>query len=167
MSTPLNQAAILLKDVAHLPGAVLFSGVDTLVPGPLYVMGYNPGGESEVEGPSGEGTIDSSLAAVREKTDWNDWADGRYGPGETYNTFQKNVRTVFEALGADPRRTFSTNALFIRSRAASGVDGAWDVWWDTCWAVHQLFLDVVRPRVVVCLGNGGPPGTKHLGKCCG
>jgi hypothetical protein len=159
MPTPLDQATILLKDVAHLPGAVLFSGVDTLVPGPLYVMGYNPGGPTKVDERSGMGTIASSLKAVGEKRNWNDWADERYGPSGTYSPFQKNIRTVFEALGADPHRTFSTNALFVRSRGAIDVDRPWDLWWDTCWAVHQMFLDVVRPRVVVCLGNGGRSGT--------
>jgi hypothetical protein len=162
MTTPLDQATTLLKDIASLPGAVLFSGVDTLVPGPLYVMGYNPGGPGEVEEASGKGTIGSSLKDIKGKTNWNDWADERYGRGQTYSAFQRNIRTVFEALGTDPRRTFSTNALFVRSSAADDLEKPWDIWWDTCWRVHQLFLDVVRPRVIVCLGNGGPPNTSTL-----
>ena len=46
----LDTIAELLSGIAEKPGAVLVSGADTLVPGPLYVMGFNPGGSAEGDG---------------------------------------------------------------------------------------------------------------------
>ncbi|WP_157985988.1 uracil-DNA glycosylase family protein [Teichococcus vastitatis] len=159
---PLAQVATLLAGIEHRSGGVLFSGADTIAPGALYVMGYNPGGVADEGDIPGAGTVGASLADAGTRSGWNEWADERYGRDGTYSPFQNNIRTVFEALGADPRRTFSTNALFVRSRNAEGVEGPWDLWWDHCWPVHQVFLRVVRPRVVVCLGNGGALSTWEL-----
>jgi hypothetical protein len=125
-------------------------------------MGFNPGGDPGERGPSGEGTIGSSITAVKVKEAWNDWADERYAGRGRYSPLQRNIRFVFEELGADPRRTFSTNALFVRSSRAEGLSGPWDLWWDICWPVHQAFPRVVRPRLVVCLGNGRDLSTWEL-----
>ncbi len=159
----LQRARDMLVPIADRPGAVLFSGRNTLVRGSLYVMGWNPGGRTE--GPSAEnGTIGGSLEHVPE--DWSSYADEVYDRSGQPSELQGRIRTVFEALGADPRQTFATNALFERSPGEEELvqrnDGVWRLWWDHCWPVHQLFLHVVRPRVIVCLGCGPDPSTFEL-----
>lgn len=154
----LRRAMEMLAPIADRSGGVLYSGRSTLVRGNLYVMGLNPGGRTEGAGAE-NGTIGESLRNTPEV--WSSYADEAYGQGGKPSLLQTRIRTVFEALGADPRQTFATNAVFTRSRNAAELadanDGAWDLWWKHCWPVHQLFLHVVRPRVIVCLGNG--PGS--------
>lgn len=155
----LERAGTLLEEIAGCSGAVLYSGADTLVPGNLYVLGLNPGGNAD--GPKAvTSTIGQSLRAGL--SDWNSYADEAFVPSGP-NLLQKRIRTVFEALGADPRRTLTTNALFERTVGANGLTGPhWQQWWKHCWPVHQLFLSVVRPRVIVCLGNGPDPSSYEL-----
>ena len=70
---------------------------------------------------------------------------------------------MFEALGADPRRTLTTNAIFERTSGAGALNGPhWQLWWKHFWPVHRLFLHVVRPRVILCLGNGPDPSPWEL-----
>ncbi|MBL6082293.1 hypothetical protein JMJ56_30415 [Belnapia sp. T18] len=144
--------------IADLPGTVLFSGRDTLKRGNLYIMGLNPGGEEKGLNAI-EGTIGQSLDKVQ--TNWNSYADEGYAPSGGPNELQRRIRSVFEALGADPRQTFTTNAVFARAPGVQAltqrVGSPWNLWWDHCWPIHQLFLRIVRPRVIICFGNGGPP----------
>ena len=80
-----------LSDILDRPGAVLFSGVDTLVPGAFYVVGFNPGGSPDwTEGDPGQVSGDGSndvptirASLERDKRNYNDWTDARYGPGGT------------------------------------------------------------------------------------
>lgn len=141
-----------LHGVAHRPGTVLFSGIDTLKPGRFYLMGYNPGGRAD-----NPALIGASLDQPRQTG--NAWVDEYWGPKDTWTTMQLRVHSVFAALGADLKLTFSTNALFLRSGSADKLEGPWELWWSHCWPVHQIFLDVVRPKVIVCLGN---PSTLEL-----
>jgi uracil-DNA glycosylase len=161
VTMPFSPAAIsaiervkeILAPIGDHRGAVMFSGVDTLRQGALYVMGYNPGGDASIAG-----TIVGSLPPQEEN--WNAWACQKWSnDGSSYSGLQDRIRSVFEALGADPRRTFSTNAIFERSNEAGKLEKPWDLWWNQCWRVHQVFLGIVRPRVIVCLGN---PSTLDL-----
>ena len=144
------------RSLLDASGGVLVSGWDTLRLGAFYVMGLNPGGsEDEVL------TLRKSLEDGRmggNEMGGNEWTAKAYKGSATkpvWTNFQKNVQTVFDKLQVAPNKTFSTNALFVRSPRQAGLVGAWDLWWDHCWPVHQVFLRVVRPRVVVCLGYGG------------
>jgi len=60
-----------------------------------------------------------------------------------------------ELFGSPLRQqVFSANALFFRSVKGSSDIGNVAELWKRCWPVHQYFLSVVRPRVILCLGNG-------------
>ena len=144
-----------LRPILEQPGAVLFSGWDTLVKGDFYMMGFNPGGDPEWvagDGPNDEQTIGASLK--RDKPCYNDWTDAHYGPGGTFSPLQTRIKSVLDALNAVPGKTFSTNALFTRARVTHAVKEPWQLWWDYCWPVHQLFLATVQPKVILCLGAG-------------
>ena len=166
----LDRVRHALSGILDRPGAVLFSGADTLVSGAFYVMGFNPGGNPDWPDEGSDlisGDCSSDVQTIhasfeRGMSNYNDWTDGRYGSGGTLSPLQKRIRSVFEALGTDPRRTFSTNALFTRSSAASRTEGPWQLWWEHCWPVHRMFIAVVRPRVIVCLGDGPDPSTWEL-----
>jgi hypothetical protein len=61
-------------------------------------------------------------------------------------------------LGATPASLFSANAVFARSTSKSALRqqtgfGLAD-WWNACWPVHQRFLAIVQPRLIITLGYG-------------
>ncbi|MCG7354529.1 MAG: uracil-DNA glycosylase family protein [Roseomonas mucosa] len=149
----LDRIAELLRDISGRPGAVLVSGADTLVPGPLYVMGFNPGGSAEGDGSASSITIRASIKQARGQEPRNEWLDEPYGRGG-FSELQNRIRSVFDELHADSKKTLCTNAIFVKSNEAGALESPWKLWWKHCWPVHQLLLHAVRPAVVVCLGNG-------------
>lgn len=140
----LHCAQTLLEPIGQRSGAVLYSGADTLRQGDIYLVGYNPGGAEERE------TIAGSLATLRPTG--NDWCNP-WGAGDQFLPIQLRVHSVFRALEVDPASVFTTNAIFVRSGRTGSLKDPWELWWAHCWRVHQLFLSVVRPRLIVCLGN--------------
>jgi hypothetical protein len=147
----LHQTLDILAPIAGDSGAVLYSGHDTLAPGRLYVMGLNPGGDPD------QLTVEGSViwrSLVRTRCHWNAYLDDNWRTPTEPTPMQKRVRYLFESLKVEPRRTFTTNAIFTRSRTADGLEGLWSNWWNYGWPVHQLFLRVVRPRLILCLGCG-------------
>jgi hypothetical protein len=147
----LHRALDVLAPIAGESGAVLYSGHDTLVPGLLYVMGLNPGGDPDQLKAEGS-VIWKSL--VRTRSHWNAYLDENWGTLTTPSPMQARVRDLFVKLNVDSRRTLTTNAVFTRSRTANKLEGLWSNWWNHGWPVHQLFLRAVRPRLILCLGCG-------------
>jgi hypothetical protein len=140
-TTALDEATTRLSSILSCSGGVLISGIDTLVRGDYYVMANNPGGDpGDINGLR----IGTSLTASRTRRGRNDWMEEN-GP------FSQRIKAVMDSLGTQPEKTFCTNAVFVRSRGQSKLN-PWNLWWDHCWSVHQIFLEIVRPRVVVCLG---------------
>lgn len=160
-----------LKDgLADESGSVLYSGIDTLAPGPFYLMGLNPGGVSA----PGTSSIASS---IHERRVWSAYTQDCWMPGcaepapcshldqdgrvkkHHLAKHQKNVGKLVSALGPTPEEIFATNAIFARSKDEKSIKsiigglGPWD-WWEACWKVHQQFLSKVRPRWIITLGKG-------------
>ena len=139
-----------LGSVAKHSGTVPYNGWNTLRPGPLYIMGLNPGGD-----PQRHQSIPASLNSVPEEhCAYKDecWGHPRvYGPGQSPH--QKRVCDLVSLLGVDISTVFSANAIFVRSKGRASLGDSSSLW-EKCWPVHQFFLGVVRPRIVLCLGNG-------------
>jgi hypothetical protein len=138
------------KSLAHLldqPGAVFYSSYDSLAPGDLYFLGFNPGGASE-------STIGQCLDKFPTKTSnsYLDeiWDSNGRNASAGQSILQKRVTWVLEALGHHARDVCSSNLIFARSRDAVGVpfDMA-----DVCWPVHEAVLNLVKPKTILCCGN--------------
>jgi hypothetical protein len=55
-------------------------------------------------------------------------------------------------LRIQPEETFATNLIFVESRNAKAI---YDLaLFDNCWRLHKQMLAVVRPKFIICLGNG-------------
>jgi hypothetical protein len=123
---------------------VLYSGVTTLPPGPLYLLGHNPGGD-----PS-----DGQLMTIRQSIEglprqaFNSYLDSTWSGR---NTLQCRVIWLLSALGVHPRRVAASNLCFVRSRAAK--TSRMREYAEMCWPVHEEILKVVRPRMVIVYGN--------------
>lgn len=150
MSEVLDKAEDYLRDTKLIdkPGAVLYSAADTLRPGPVYVIGLNPGG---TEG----ATLGDSIAASRRGNNAyldEEWAPGGHVQPRGQSTLQRRVQGLCRAMGVDTRDTPASNLAFTRSTGLAGhsdYKGAVAM----CAPVHQLFMDAIRPRFVMTFGN--------------
>lgn len=61
------------------------------------------------------------------------------------------------APNSDLTTVFATNAIFARSESmqslASETGFSLVQAFDVCWPLHEYFLGIVRPRVIMCLGS--------------
>lgn len=136
-----------LGELVHESGASLYTGWDSPRTGNLYVMGLNPGGDPHSTG--------KSILEETENTSssQNPYSDENWGYGRGKAPHQTNTLKVIElTAGRRDAEFFATNAVFARSVDASRLSNPWK-WWDLCWPIHQFFLSIVRPKVIICLGN--------------
>ncbi len=110
-------------------------------------MGFNPGGDPYFTG--------STIIHWAHETD-DDYCDyeADWGWREGEAPHQKRVKEYARLLGEpDIKRVFAANAIFLRSRDQGSFPNANEMW-KRSWPVHQFFLSIVRPKFIVCLGNG-------------
>lgn len=134
-------------------GSVLYNGWNTLRPGRVYLMGLNPGGE-----PHGHPSILESLAATpAHHCAYTDECWGTpprlYARGQSPH--QRRVCELVELLGQHVAAVFAANAIFVRSVSGEALSEPYKLW-AKCWPVHQVFLGIVRPKIVLCLGIERP-----------
>ena len=139
--------SIIPEEMYKKPGAVLYSGINTIKPFPFYLMGFNPGGSPSMSDNSK--SIIDSLAPPDGSSAYTDecWPHNRY---------QRGVIQLARALGIPPAELPSSNAIFARSscvkvlKVETGFDAA--TWWKYCWPVHQHLLAIVRPKIIITVG---------------
>lgn len=155
----------LLRNDASQRGWVPYSGLDTLKQGAYYFMGYNPRTD-----PANRPLLETTNNAH----DWSAYtrqcwrcrqepcehmdAAGRLNQREPH---QNRVIELAGLLGRRPECIFSANAIFIESPTARDLQNAEGLW-DKCWQGHQKFLALVRPKWIICLGNGEEHGSFQL-----
>lgn len=151
------------------PGSVIYSGLDTLKPNPFYIMGYNPGGCLAVDAPPLSGICklkDANWSAYLHQC-WHCKSNekcthiGASGESISPVRHQRTVCELIGLLGRSPTEIFATNAIFIRSRDVATLHDSKDLW-KLCWPVHREFLDVIRPRWIICLGNANSGSVLRL-----
>src|SRR5437016_3951996 len=128
-------------------GNILYSAASTLRPGPVYLLGLNPGGD-----PTGHETIREMLERLPSRTA-NAYLDESWErqscPGQAQ--LQQRVAWLLQQLGLQVRDVCASNLIFTRSKATAGAGYPQTA--DMCWPVHDTILDIVRPRLVVAYGN--------------
>lgn len=99
----LTQAEQYLNRVGLIdrPGAALYSSQDTLRPGPVYLLGLNPGGS---EGSTLKDSIEASRRANNAYLD-EEWAPGGYVQPRGQSTLQRRVEALCRAMGVETRDT--------------------------------------------------------------
>jgi hypothetical protein len=134
--------------IGNLPGKLLYSGLQTIKPFPLYFLGYSPGGDPRAE----NDPIRDHL--LNSPENWNEYIDAvwyrrgiLYPPGCA--TLQRRATWLFGKLGFDPREVPASNLVFVRSKAiASSIVGA-----DRCWPLHSWIIEAVKPRAILVMGS--------------
>jgi hypothetical protein len=161
-----------LGDLAQKGGEVLMTGIDSLRPGPFYMLGLNPG-------------LGSNTSTLDQVTRWNlvdfsaynhqcwnavCWDKDSFGRQDTLTTcthdrggrpHQQTVRRIVANIL--PEKTalesiVATNAIFAASLRAQtflkDTGYTLEQAWELCWPVHQFMLGIVRPKVIFCWGYG-------------
>lgn len=138
-----------LGDLLDQPGGLLYSSHETLKPGPVYLLGLNPGGKGA---PSLRQSLTNML--VREENAYLDeaWENeaGSWEAGEA--PMQKRVSWLLGGLGQNLRDVCASNLIFVQSRDATGVDMGLA---QRCWPVHEAIIGIVKPRLLLTFGNAG------------
>lgn len=150
MSDPLALAENHLDSAGLLdePSAVLYSGASTLVRGPVYLLGLNPGGSESL-------TIGQSIAASRREHNCyldEQWAPGGHLQPMGQSTLQRRVQRLCAIMGLDTRKVPASNLVFTRSTRISTHSGFRSAA-KACLAVHNVFLDAILPDMIVTYGN--------------
>ena len=140
---------------AEKPGAVLYNGWDTLCSNNgLYIMGFNPGGS-----PDNSKTVIDDLKQLEddycsyEAECWYCSTHCRNNEHFGKKPHQKRVKELARILGYDVRQSFAANAIFVRSKKQDDLKASLELF-EKCWKIHQIFLSIVQPKIVLCLGNG-------------
>lgn len=143
---------------AEKSGAVLYNGWSTLrLSHGLYIMGFNPGGNPDTIKKS----IIETLEEIREdycsykdecwhKSCREDCRDANHCGKSRHQT---RVTELAKILGCNIRDVFAANAIFIRSNNQDSLAEKLSLF-ENCWPIHQMFLSIVQPRTILCLGNG-------------
>lgn len=147
-----ERARVQLLPVLDRPGGILYSASHTLTPGRIYLMGLNPGGDPSLKDAPSIGMSLNGLAAKRD----NAYVDGEWDNSlRSYEAgqapLQKRVAFLTDALGCPITSVCATNLIFMQSRSARDLDFVNAA--QLCWPVHELMLDMVRPRVILAFGN--------------
>ena len=143
-----KHARKVLRDLLADPGELIYSSHETLAPGSLYLLGLNPGGSDPRK--VGE-HIDQMLDRTDNSFLDEEWTNRqkKHAAGEA--PLQKRVRWLLKALGEEPESVCASNLIFTTSRDADsmcfGLAGI-------CWPVHLAVLSLVRPKMIICFGNG-------------
>lgn len=143
-----------LGDSLKRNGQILYSGIDTLIPGgDFYFLGFNP---------ADDGTNPPLCEVPLDRKDWSAYTQQCWycpypagcapscdKPGKA--THQKRVAQMMVELDARPEKTFATNLIFVQSHTVA------EIWKDRlvrdcCWRVHEKMLAEVRPKFIICLG---------------
>lgn len=136
------------EELLNLSGDIISSDSDlTLKKGKYYFLGFNPGGEAN---------INITLKHAIENL---------YGQGNLYLTpyapnVEKNYLTplqrrysyLWDELGEYKNTIFSTNLIFHPSRESKLVNYFDEA--KACWKLHKEFLKIVKPEIILCNGNG-------------
>ena len=146
-----------LSDLLGEPGGILYSSHETLKPGSVYLLGFNPGGSNGA--PLGE-SVQSMLSYSDNAYIDESWSNGNgaWEPGEA--PLQKRTRWLLNELGLETSAVCASNLIFFQSRSANDISFSLA---KRCWPVHEAILKVVQPKLIIAFGNSvdSPYGYLH------
>lgn len=143
-------------------GGILYSSQETLKPGPVYLLGYNPGGDPEqnLTGPTLGMCADALLTRTENEYLCGKWINGRDGqPAAGQALLQRRVNALLKAIGLNTADVCASNLIFQQSKNIREIspDKA-----NACWKVHEAIIEIIQPRLIIAIGNGYPSAYSYL-----
>jgi hypothetical protein len=152
MLNVLDKAEAYLRDVGMLQssGAVLYSGVEKLNPGQIYLLGLNPGGSN---GATLKDSLDNSRSGHNAYLD-EEWCPGGNWRPKGEATLQRRVQHLCRMMGKDTREVPASNLAFTQSvRIDTHNDFPAAI--RASLPVHELFVEAIQPRFLMTFGSLG------------
>jgi len=137
-------------------GTALYSGLAAWTsPCPIYLLGYNPGGEPGSDTIYGNAenllhNLPANYSAYRDEA----WDPGgrRHATGQA--PMQQRVRYLLDRLGLDPGEVPTSNVIYARSRRVAHMASEQaEEWAEACWPFHARMIERLGVKVVVCFGG--------------
>jgi len=147
-----------LDGLMDRPGSILCSSHETLKPGEVYLLGFNPGGSG---GDSIERSIDQLLTSTTNAYLDESWEKNKYGDWPSGGApLQKRIQWIIRSIKLNPRDICATNLIFLQSRRAGDIRFSLA---EKCWPVHEAILSIVKPKLIIAFGNSrtSPYGYLH------
>jgi hypothetical protein len=130
-----------LAPILQYKGRLLHSAPKTLAPGNFYILGQYPTDEEKrtlgAELTTLPSLDESHLKGRNEEADWQKPAE--------------NLTWLMDRLGSPLAKTCVSNLVFIESRKADSLGSKV---LDLCWPVHERIIGIVKPKVILSMGNG-------------
>lgn len=139
-------------------GSALYGQAACLDPGPLLIMGTNPG-----TGPMPwMSTLEESLEFKAQNPRRHSYVDAFSGKTTILST---RLQWLVKQLGHDMRDVQAINLMFRATVNASELDYPNEA--HACWPVHEWLIQKIRPKLLIVFGTSGPSPfnflRKHLG----
>jgi len=145
----INHIKLIIGPILQESGKVVYSSVDTIRPGDIYVLGLNPGGEIFVPIIEDLKQLPDRYTNAYLDEAWGNRLNPNYAKGN--HPLQKNVTDLIQNIGYDPREVFCSNLIFTRSRQAK--DSLYKSRAHICWEVHKEFIRIIDPKCFIVFGN--------------
>lgn len=143
-----NQVSDLMQEIklggrclGEYPGDLVKNGPESFARGTIYFCGLNPGGSAE-----GLSLNDQVPTLGACPSQWYEHERGmRFG------------RSLEKLFGKSFRQFFFTNLIFLPSqnwqalKRDQGVSAQATI--NACWPIHELFIELIQPRVIIACGN--------------
>lgn len=153
MRSIIDAVSKMPNDVLDASGAIFYSAPPAFEgPRPIYILGLNPGGNSETQA---ENTVRRNFENWQGQTEpyssyvdevWEGTVAGTHG-------MQPRIRHLAEALDINLRLTPASNVVFVRSATEAKLEANKSELLDACWPVHEAVIESSGCRVIICLGG--------------
>jgi hypothetical protein len=141
-----------LRPIEKESGRILYSSIETLRPGSVYILGHNPGGSPVNQ--SAE-TIKSSVTSLSTKkiNYYLDeaWFTDKKSYSKGLAPLQQRIVWLLQQLGLNPRDVAASNLIFARSADAASIK--FNRYANLCWPVHERIIDIIKPKILIVFGN--------------
>jgi len=147
------------KQLTDLKYSIFYTNpLNTLKNGPIYYLGFNPGGS--IENSIYFKDYEENLECFKKKKrNWCEFIDETWPPHKEAGNapLQRRVKSILEIILKELKidqgisDIFCTNLYFFRSPNARKLPKHELL---NCWKYHEEFLKIIRPKIVVCNGNG-------------
>jgi hypothetical protein len=148
--------------IKHYKYSIFYSNpLHTLKKGDIYFLGLNPKGKySIIDVNQSEYYCDNDLSFYKNsRVNWCSLIDEYWGQNNSFDKLQKRIKQVLEfvinemKLSISVREIFSSNINFFRSEDDKELFRI-GIPFDICWSYHKKFLEIVKPRIIICNGFG-------------
>ncbi len=143
----------------------------TLKKGDIYLVGLNPGGDPQktkfnVKDEISEfkkfySSHNRSFSAYLDEVWGNTGSEYEKGQASHQKRVKELIESVSNCLGqfCSVRDIFAANLIFFRTKNKNELSTLLKIAKDAkildyCWKCHMKFLEVVRPKIILCNGNG-------------